>query len=38
LVVVEGNPADDITHLRAVRRVMLHGRWIAREDLSPRNF
>jgi imidazolonepropionase-like amidohydrolase len=37
LVVVEGNPADDITHLRAVRRVMLHGRWIAREDLSPRN-
>ena len=31
LVVVEGNPADDITQLRAVRRVMLNGRWIANQ-------
>lgn len=28
LVVVDGNPAGDIAHLRAVRRVMLNGRWI----------
>jgi imidazolonepropionase-like amidohydrolase len=31
LVAVEGNPAVDISHLRSVRRVMLHGRWIEPE-------
>lgn len=31
LVAVEGNPADDISQLRSVRRVMLHGRWIEQQ-------
>lgn len=31
LVVVAGNPAEDIRRLRDVRRVMLHGRWIERK-------
>ncbi len=31
LVVVEDNPAEDITHLRAVRRVMLNGQWIEKD-------
>jgi imidazolonepropionase-like amidohydrolase len=32
LVVVEGNPAQDITAMRRIRRVMLNGRWIVPES------
>lgn len=28
LVLVQGNPAEDIRAMRQVRRVMLNGRWV----------
>jgi imidazolonepropionase-like amidohydrolase len=36
LVVVEGDVSADVSQLREVRRVMLHGRWIDRNNLSTR--
>jgi imidazolonepropionase-like amidohydrolase len=30
LVVVEGNPAEDITNIRRVEKVMKDGKWIVR--------
>jgi imidazolonepropionase-like amidohydrolase len=32
LVIVEGNPDEDISRLRSVHRVMLNGRWITKDQ------
>jgi imidazolonepropionase-like amidohydrolase len=36
LLLLEGNPLEDITRTSRIAGVLLHGRWLSRGDLDQR--